>query len=100
MAEQLPSWMDYFAPVEAAPVAAASAGWESFFQGLASTVVGGYAQTQNNAFELEKAKINYLGQNGYYAEGQPTRNGSVGGINSGTLLLIAAALAVYLLVKD
>lgn len=100
MNETLPSWMDYFSPVEAAPVAAASTGWESFFQGLANTAVGGYTQAQNNAFELEKAKINYLGQNGYYTEGQPTRNGTIGGINSGTLLLIGAALAVYLLVKN
>lgn len=100
MGDTLPSWMDYFAPVDAPVVAAPGSGWESFFQGLTNTAAGVYAQNQSNDFQLEKAKISYLGQNGYYQAGQPMTGGRVAGINSGTLLLIAAALVAYLLVKN
>jgi expansin (peptidoglycan-binding protein) len=98
-------WMDYFgsaadvaATQAAAAMPAASSGWESFFQGIAGSVASGYSQQQSNAFELEKAKIQYLGNNGYYTAGQPGVAGAAG-INSGTLLLLAAAVALYLVLK-
>lgn len=79
------------------------ADWASWFQNIAGSAVGAYGsitQQQNqNAFELQKAKIQYLGDTGYYTEGQTGRIGQ--GSNTMMLLLIGAAvLAVVMLAKD
>lgn len=77
--------------------------WASWFQGISQSAIGLYgnvtAQKNSQDFQLEQAKIQYLGQTGYYQEGQ-ARTNSLGGISSGTLLLLVAAVAAILLLKD
>jgi hypothetical protein len=78
--------------------------WETWFQGVAGSVINKAADakyTQN--YEIERLRLEALGDMGYYAEGQPgtiRQTGTVAGIPTGTLLLIGAAVVAVMLLKD
>jgi len=78
--------------------------WESWFQNVASGVADKYASaTWVQPFELQKMRIQALGETGYYQEGNPSgpaQNGTIAGISPGVLLLGGAALLAVLLLKD
>lgn len=81
-----------------------SPSWESWFQGAASTALDKYTSaTWVQPYELQKLKIQALGELGAYQEGTPSgpsQNGTIGGISPGVLLLGGAALLAVLLLKD
>lgn len=79
--------------------------WEEWIQGVGQTVVDGYAaqqsasQTQN--YELQKLKIEALGQAGLYTEGQAgIKPATAGGINTTALLIAGAVLLGFMMMKD
>lgn len=77
--------------------------WESWFQTVAGGVADKYASaTWVQPYELDKLKILARGQDDYYQEGQPNgaKNGTIAGFNPGILLLVGAAVAVVLLMRD
>lgn len=80
--------------------------WESWIQGVAGNVIGKAADAQySQDYELQRLRLQALGENGYYTEGQPGTlrpgmAGSVAGIPTGTLLLIGAAVVAIMLLKD
>lgn len=78
--------------------------WETWFQNVASGVADKYASaTWVQPFELQKMRIQALGETGYYQEGNPSgpaQNGTIAGISPGVLLLGGAALLAVLLLKD
>lgn len=77
--------------------------WEEWIQGVGQTVVEGYAaqqsasQTQN--YELQKLKIEALGQAGLYTEGQAgVRPATASGTTA--LMIAAAVLLGFMMMKD
>lgn len=67
---------------------------------LLNAYTGIYAQNKTQDYEIQKLRIQALGQYGMYDEGQPIR-GTVAGVNSSTLLLLAgAAVVAYMLAKN
>jgi hypothetical protein len=80
------------------------AGWESWFQGVAGKVIGAAADAKySQPYEIDKLRIQALGDMGYYNEGQAgtiRQAGTVAGIPTGTLLLIGGIALVFVLMKD
>lgn len=80
--------------------------WESWIQGVAGNVIGKAAdKTYSQDYELQRLRLQALGDYGYYTEGQPgtirpMRPGMVAGIPTGTLLLIGAAVVAFVLLRD
>lgn len=78
--------------------------WESWFQGVAGKVIGSAVDAKySQPYELQRLRLEALGDLGYYAEGQPgtlRQPGTVGGITTGTLLLIGGIALVFVLMKD
>lgn len=77
--------------------------WETWIQGVGSKLIGSAADAKfSQPYEIQKLRLQALGDMGYYTEGQAgmIRPGTVGGISSGTLLLIGGALLVFMLMKD
>lgn len=78
--------------------------WESWIQGVAGNVIGKAADAKySQNYELQRLRLQALGDMGYYAEGQPgviRQSGTVAGIPTGTLLLIGGAVLVFMLMKD
>ncbi len=82
-----------------------SSDWSGWVQGVLGGVVDKYAQSQwVQPYETERMRLQALGQPGYgyYTEGQRqamATPGTVGGISTGTLLLIGGVLAVVMILK-
>lgn len=77
--------------------------WETWIQGIGSKVIGSAADAKySQPYDIQKLQLQQLGQYGFYAEGQPgaMRFGTMGGISSGTLLLLGAGLLAVMLLKD
>jgi hypothetical protein len=78
--------------------------WESWIQGVAGKVIGSAADAKySQPYEIQRLRLQALGDMGYYAEGQPgtiAKTGTVAGIPTGTLLLIGAAVVAVMLLKD
>jgi hypothetical protein len=78
--------------------------WESWIQGVAGNVIGKAADAQySNDYELQRLRLQALGQMGYYQEGQPgviRTTGTVAGFPTSTLLLIGGAVLVFMMLKD
>lgn len=77
--------------------------WESWIQSIGSKVadVAAANQAGDQKYELERLKLQALGQYGYYTEGQTGLRAANGmGISSGTLLLLGAGLLAVMLLKD
>lgn len=73
--------------------------WGSWAANIGDKLVSAVIDAEvNYPNQLARLKIERLGSNGYYTEGKLTSAGSIAGIPP-TLLLIGAAVAVYLLVK-
>lgn len=95
-------WMDYFSTVPdvTAPAVPVTQSWDSFFQGLSSTIVSGYmakdaAQSQND-FVLQSQRQQF--QNPALT-GNRLTTGTAGGGNM--LLIVALGLAaVFLVMKS
>ncbi len=81
---------------------AGGSSWESWIQSIGSKVadVAANRQTGNQNYELERLKLQALGQYGYYTEGQTGMRVNGMGISSGTLLLLGAGLLAVMLLKD
>jgi hypothetical protein len=80
------------------------AGWESWFQGVAGKAIGSAVDAKySQPYEIDKLRIQALGDMGYYNEGQAgtiRKAGTIAGIPSGTLLLIGGAVLLFVLMKD
>jgi len=79
------------------------ADWASWFQGVASKVIGAAADAKySQPYEIQRLQIQALGADGIYTEGQPGFRATGGGqgINGGALLLIGAAVLLVVLMKD
>ncbi len=77
--------------------------WESWIQGVGSKIIGSAADAKySQPYEIQRLRLQALGDMGYYSEGQPgmIRPGMVGGMSSGTLLLIGGAVLVFMLMRD
>lgn len=76
--------------------------WETWIQGIGNKIadVAAADKAGDQNYELQKLKLQQLGQYGYYTEGQlAMRNGAMG-IPTGTLLLLGAGLLAVMLLKD
>ena len=75
--------------------------WGSWFQDIAGGVVKGvtqvHLQQNQQQYEVEKLRMQALGQLGPYTEGQAN---AFGGTNSSTLLLLGFGLVLVLMLKD
>lgn len=76
--------------------------WSDWIQSVAGGVIGQAATAQYVLpYEIEKLKLTQLGQMGYYAEGQPMLNrAGASGISPTVLVLAGAAVVAVLLLKD
>ena len=75
--------------------------WAKWFQDLTGNVVGLAAQREFVLDpQVEAAKWQALGEAGYYREGMPGTTSQAGRGIDPTVLLIGAAVVVFLLVKD
>lgn len=78
------------------------ASWEEWVQDVGGSVIDKYSDAAySQPYEIQRLKIEALGDAGYYTEGQPgvKASGTVGGISQGMLLLAGAALVALLLLK-
>ena len=67
-------------------------------QGIGSSVIGGWASsTYQQPFELEKLKIQALGDKGYYTEGQASAPQKAAGLSP--LVLIGGLVVLVLLLN-
>jgi hypothetical protein len=76
--------------------------WESWIQGVGGKVIDQYASANwTQPFELQKLRIQAMGNDGYYTEGQaaPVQR-SLGGISPTVMLLAGAAVVALLMLKD
>jgi hypothetical protein len=74
--------------------------WEEWFQSQASKLVD---TKTTQPYELQRLRLEALGDMGYYTEGQAgtlRAPGTVAGMTSGTLLLIGGALVLFMFMKD
>jgi hypothetical protein len=76
--------------------------WSTWFQDVAGSVIDKAATAKyQQPYEIDRLRLQALGQNGYYTEGQPGARAATGGMNPGTLLLIGGGLLVaFLVMKD
>jgi hypothetical protein len=78
--------------------------WESWFQDVAGSVIGKAADAKyTQPYEIDKLRIQALGDLGYYTEGQAgTKSAPVGvlGMSQGTVLLIGAVVLGVLMLRD
>ncbi len=78
--------------------------WETWIQGIGSKVIGSAADAKfSQPYDIQKLRLQQLGAYGLYNEGQPgmVRYGAgIGGISTGTLLLLGAGLLAVMLLKD
>lgn len=80
--------------------------WESWIQNVGGGVIDKWATaTYQQPYEVQKLRIQALGEQGYYTEGQPgaaqatTQRGGFS-LSPGTLLLIGGAVLAVVMLKD
>jgi hypothetical protein len=74
--------------------------WEEWFQNQAAKLVD---TKTTQPYELQRLRLEQLGQMGYYTEGQTgtvPRPGTIAGMTTGTLLLIGGAVMLFVFMKD
>lgn len=77
------------------------ASWENWLQNIGGKLVDGYVDYKVTwPASAEASKMQLLGQRGYYTEGQSGAVVPIGGMSSGTMLLLGVALVAVLLLKD
>ncbi len=79
------------------------ADWGTWFQGVASKVIGAAADAKySQPYEIQRLRIQALGADGIYTEGQPgyLQGGSGQGFNATGLLLIGGAVLLVMMLKD
>lgn len=76
--------------------------WGDWFQQVAGGVIDKAASNRwTQDYEIEKLKLQQLGQYGYYTEGQPMQPvGTIGGINTNVLILGGVVLLAVMMLKD
>ncbi len=75
--------------------------WSDSIQTWAGDLIGKWGSAQYvQPYEVQKMQMQALGQAGYYTEGQAGARVATGGINSGTLMLLGAAVVAVMLLKD
>lgn len=80
--------------------------WEQWVQDVAGSVIDKAAEAKfTQPYEIDRLRLQALGDLGTYTEGQAgvkpaAQAGTIGGMNSGTVLLIVAAVLAVLMLKD
>ncbi len=76
--------------------------WESWFQGVAGSVIDKAASAKfTQPYEIDKLRLQALGDAGYYTEGQAgALRAPASGIQPVHLLLIGGAVLAFVLLKD
>lgn len=79
--------------------------WESWIQNVGGGVIDKWATaTYQQPYEVQKLRIQALGENGYYSEGQPGTVASAQrqgfALTPGVMLLAGAAVLAVVLLKD
>lgn len=81
--------------------------WEQWFQDVSGSVINKAAEAKFvQPYEIDKLRIQALGELGLYAEGQPgtgavqQRPGLFGLSQQATVLLIGGGLLAFLMMKD
>lgn len=78
-----------------------SESWETWIQDVSKNVIGAYTNaTYSQPYELQKLKMQQLGQMGYYSEGQAGTMTGMSGINPSMLLLLGGVVLAVMLIKD
>lgn len=77
--------------------ASASSDWGKWFQDVGGGLIGAWSQaTYQQPYEIQKLKIQALGEKGYYLEGKPSYTAAPGGISP--MVLIGGGLLLVVLV--
>lgn len=79
--------------------------WESWFQGVAGSVIDKAAAAKyTQPYEIDRLRLEALGETGYYTEGQAASTAQNAGLfgmgQGGTVLLIGGVLLAFVLLKD
>lgn len=76
--------------------------WETWFQDVAGSVINKAADAKfSQPYEIDRMRLQALGETGYYTEGQAmAKGGAIGGISPTVLLIGGAVLVAVLLLKD
>lgn len=79
--------------------AGSSSSWETWIQRVGGNVVDAWSSsTYQQPYELQKMRIQSLGERGYYPEGKPmAQPGSMNGISP--IMLIGGVLLLVLLLR-
>lgn len=76
--------------------------WETWFQDVAGSVINKAADAKfSQPYEIDRLRLQALGETGYYTEGQAmSKDGGVAGISPTVLLIGGAILVAVLVLKD
>lgn len=78
--------------------------WEDWIQDVGKTVIGAAADAKyTQPYEVQKLRLQALGEAGIYDEGQAgayRQAGGIAGMSPSTLLLIGGAVLLVVLLKD
>lgn len=78
--------------------------WTSTIQSWGGKLLDAGIQSRvSQPYELNKLRLEALGQNGYYTEGTAgalKRPGTIAGMPSSTVLLLGGAVLLFVLMKD
>lgn len=77
--------------------------WSTWIQDVGAGVVDRWANAKySQPYEVEKLKLQALGDTGYYVEGRPgtAQPVRVTGLDTSTVLLLGAAVVAVLMLKD
>lgn len=79
--------------------------WGDWFQGVAGSVIDRAAQAKYvQPYEIDKMRLQALGDMGYYTEGVPVTGAQQGtavvGISPPMIMMMAAGLVLVMMMKD
>lgn len=78
--------------------------WEEWIQNVGGSLIDKAATAEySQPYEIQRLRLEQLGQMGYYTEGQAgtlQKTGTVAGIPNSTLLLIGGAVVLFMFMKD
>jgi hypothetical protein len=79
--------------------------WGDWFQGVAGSVIDRAAQAKYvQPYEIDKLRLQALGDMGYYTEGAPVTGAQQGtavvGISPPMIMMMAAGLVLVMMMKD
>lgn len=77
--------------------------WSTWFQNVSAGVIDKAAQNRyTQQYEIDRLRLEQLGQLGTYTEGQPLppQAGTVAGINTSVLIIGGVVLLAVMLLKD